>query len=275
MRGILNSLFRVGLGLLCFFGSVVTGAEELAPKLLSEGVSVLGVDGTIIGSDVNDVWIFNVDQDMDALGAKLLAGTKLPLLPSGILETILTDANDRKTPRYRLSGQVTRYKGQNFLLPTYYLPLSTLKDVNEPVEPNAVDIAPVAGDPNLVIPPEVLAKLNQRRMLSEPRHRRQFDPNAPRPVAKSRGRVIVDRIGFIEEHNGHLAFVPDAWGRNVSKHRYGLLPCSMLEQTERQRAVLPEPVRFSVAGLVMEYKGRDYLLLQRAVRVYSYGNFGR
>lgn len=278
MRRDVTIMLGMGLGLLSLFGSIAAGAEKPASKLLSEGTAVLGVDGTIVGSDANDVWVFKVTEDTEVSGVELTAGTEMPLLPSGTLETILTDANDRQAPRYRISGQVTRYRGQNFLLPTYYLPLSTFKDANEPAEPNAVEIAPVQddpqGDPNLAIPPEVIARLNQRRMLPGPR-RRPFDPNAPRPVAKGRGRVIVDRVGFIQMRDGHAAFVPDAWGWNVSTQRYGLLPCTALEQTERRQAALPEPVRFSVAGLVTEYKGKEYLLLQRAARVYSYGNFSR
>jgi len=271
-------MLGMGLALLFFCGSIAAGAEKPASKLLSEGTAVLGVDGTIVGSDANDAWIFKVTEDTEVSGVDLAAGTEMPLLPSGTLETMLTDANDRQTPRYRISGQVTRYRGQNFLLPTYYLPLSTFKDANEPAEPNAVEITPVQddpqGDPNLAIPPEVIARLNQRRMLPGPR-RRQFDPNAPRPVARGRGRVIVDRVGFIEIRGGRAAFVPDAWGWNLSTQRYGLLPCSALEQTERRQATLPEPVRFSVAGLVTQYKGKEYLLLQRAARVYSYGNFSQ
>jgi hypothetical protein len=34
-------------------------------------------------------------------------------------------------------------------------------------------------------------------------------------------------------------------------------------------------MRFNVAGLVTEFQGRKYLLLQRAFVVYNYGNFGR
>jgi hypothetical protein len=40
----------------------------------------------------------------------------------------------------------------------------------------------------------------------------------------------------------------------------------------RQRSSV-EPIRFNIAGLVTEFKGRQYLLLQRAIRVHSHGNF--
>jgi hypothetical protein len=36
-----------------------------------------------------------------------------------------------------------------------------------------------------------------------------------------------------------------------------------------------ETLRFNVAGLITEFQGRQYLLLQRATPVHNYGNFGR
>ena len=43
----------------------------------------------------------------------------------------------------------------------------------------------------------------------------------------------------------------------------------------RSRHGLVDPIRFNVAGLVAEFQGKKYLLLQRAAIVYNYGNFGR
>ena len=54
------------------------------------------------------------------------------LLPSAILEQLIADVNDRSTPVYRLSAQVTRYQGANFLLATYFLPLSKFKSDEKP-----------------------------------------------------------------------------------------------------------------------------------------------
>ena len=68
-------------------------------------------------------------------------------------------------------------------------------------------------------------------------------------------------------------FVPDAFGWNVGKTRYELLPCGVLEQALQTQAASPERIRFSVAGLVTEFKGKKYLLLQRTIRAYGHGNF--
>ena len=36
-----------------------------------------------------------------------------------------------------------------------------------------------------------------------------------------------------------------------------------------------DPCRFCVTGTVTHYQDKTYLLVQRAVRVYSFGNFGQ
>ena len=70
-------------------------------------------------------------------------------------------------------------------------------------------------------------------------------------------------------------FIPYALGWSVSNIRYELLPCGALEQAMQIQRSSMESVRFNVAGLVTQFRGRQYLLLQRAVPVYNYGNFGR
>jgi hypothetical protein len=70
-------------------------------------------------------------------------------------------------------------------------------------------------------------------------------------------------------------FVPYALGWNLSKVRYEILPSSVLEQALQRQAGSLERMRFNVTGLVTEFQGRKYLLLLRAVPVYSYGDFGR
>lgn len=70
-------------------------------------------------------------------------------------------------------------------------------------------------------------------------------------------------------------FVLDALGRNVRPVSLRLLPCEALELAELAQSVIPEPVRFKIAGIVTKYKGEKYLLLQKATRIYSHGNFAR
>jgi hypothetical protein len=105
--------------------------------------------------------------------------------------------------------------------------------------------------------------------------------------------VLADRTGFIssrvirdayrvkerrEKEEGKTqydVFVLDALGRDVEQISFQLLPCQTLQQAHSQQAGQPEPLRFKIAGIVTKYKGKHFLLLQRATPVYSYGNFAR
>jgi hypothetical protein len=277
---------KVWQGALCLLllCSAVTAAEQKSTgvKLLREGTMLSGVDGTISRDDSKDLWRFKVDRDVNEPGLQIPAGTQFVLLPSTTLEYLITDANDRQTPRYRLSAHATQYQATNFLFPSYFLPLSKLKDANEPPaqaptpQPSDVNVPAISepGRTGMAIPPEIAQALRNRRSARPPQ-RPVVDASAagtaPRRPAS---RVLVDVVGFIKPWQGRAVFIPDAFGRNVSEFCYQLLPNQLLQQAEQQVAAWPEPTRLMVAGLVTEYRGRRYLLLQRVIRVYSHGNFG-
>jgi hypothetical protein len=164
-------------------------------------------------------------------------------------------------------------------------------------------------EPDFAVPPEVLEQLKKQRPLRGPRRDSEVEK---KPVQTPPERVLVDCVGRIEvggnEDEGRIGdtggiqegekvrksegrkglspsyfptflpsyvFVPYALGWNLSEIRYELLPCTALEQTLQKQTQVLDPIRFSVAGLVTEFKGKKYLLLQRAAVVYNYGNFGR
>lgn len=266
--------FAVGV-----LASAATGTVAAPGKLLPEGTVLQGVDGAIVRADSNDIWFFELNEDVNDAGVQVLAGTRLELLPSATLEQMLADANDRLLPRYRLTAQVTRYQGTNFLFASYYLPLSKLKDINEPAQPQDARGAPGATQAGadgssgaLAIPPDVLEMLRGRHPMRGPQ--RQGAATGIAVSGSTRTRMLTNVDGFIRSHEGRWYFVPDALGWSVSAIRYELLPSRVLEQAQQRIAASPNPIRFSVAGLVTGYKGREYLLLQRAARVYNYGNFG-
>jgi hypothetical protein len=191
----------------------------------------------------------------------------------------MADVNDRQTPTYRLSARVTRYKEKNFLFPTYYLPLSKLKDAKSPGAQNegsqAMKETAKGGelDPELTIPQEVTERLKNRRMARGPQ-RESGKPAGGTKSQRNPDRMLVEAVGRIETAaSGRFAFVPDAFGWNIDKARYELLPCGVLEQALHSQAASPDPIRFNIVGLVTEFKGTKYLLLQRAIRAYGHGNF--
>ena len=270
-----------------------------APLLLRDGFSLTGVDGKLISSDCNDVWFFELKEDVNDYRAVANAGTRLELLPSSTLERMVADAKTRSTPTYRLwNAEVTKYKGRNFIFPRYFLPLREPEDEKKKVEGGQEDVErkPEASDPNalevaidepndvLTVPPEIMERLKAQRERPTTTSLRQIMDSNEIPVGESdapayrRGAdsVFVDRTAFlVKQADGGLAFVPDALGRNVQRLSLRLLPCDILELTERMQSAEPENLRFKIAGIRTTYKDKQYLLLQKATRIYSHGNFGR
>jgi hypothetical protein len=292
--------FLLALTLLLVAGTAFS-AQPAARRPLPETAVLDRVDGRILRVDANDTWLFELSMEVKMPDYRLPVGTRLELLPSSALGRLIADANDRVAPLYRLSARVTQFQGRNFLLPTYYLPLSKFKDDRDPEDggqktedsrtnPQSAIRSPQSNDPNLAVPPEILEQLKKQRPLGGPR-RRPEPQTQPAPAALE--RMLVERVGRIEptrepvpqgreagDGTPHAPqtdwiFVPYALGWNLGEVRYGLLPCTALEQALHLQRQSLDPIRFNVAGLVTEFQGRKYLLLQRAIIVYNYGNFGR
>ncbi len=291
--------------ILVFFVSVVAAASEFDTQIIDEtpllrdGFVMMGVDGKLVGPDSNDVYFFELLSDVNDYRVILKAGTKLELLPSSALEKMIAGIKKRPAVIYRLrNGRVTRYKGRNFIFPNYFLPMMKAekpepKTSQAPQQEREQRLA--LDEPNdvLAMPPEVIERLRARREKasasvqpitevneisvdkSQPAAEEGKLPSA-RSYAQSVDSVFVDRTAFlVERDDGRLVFVPDALGRNVQKLSLRLLPCEVLEITEQKQAAQPEPVRFKIAGIMTKYKGDSFLLLEKAIRTYSHGNFGR
>jgi len=261
-----------------------------------------------------DMWFFELDLDVSDDKARVRAGTSLRLLPSSTLEKMTVDAEKRFDKNYKLWGRVTKYKGRNYIFPVYFLPLSktskpelsTLQKPREqekqgrPAEaPNSVPTEgaqkesgsgksekagqkPAIYDSNdvLAIPKEMMEKL--RNKPTGPARRidsyavKAAPAKAPKQPPIEWDSVLADRTGFlIKQHKGLLVFAFDALGRNIQQVSLQLLPCEALQRAERQQFVEVDPLRFKIAGIVTKYKGRNYLLLERALRAHSHESFGR
>ncbi len=179
-------------------------------------------------------------------------------------------------------------------------------EANEPVaEPEQQDVAAVEPDePNkpteddnlLEIPQEVLDRMNSRKVIRTrippkpveqvlPKQQESEKPAVEDAKAVSRTQstaastraadtILIDRMAFLKKRDdGGLSFVLDAYGLAVGQASLKLLPSQALEITELRCAASPEALRFKIAGIKTRYKGQDYLLLQRATRIYSHGNF--
>ena len=272
---------------------VVPDAKAARENLLKDGLILRGVDGQLIGPDSNpregspggDVWFFELSSDVNDYDTTVKAGTKLELLPSSSLEKVIADTKTRSSATYRLlDGRITKYRGRNYIFPKYFLPLSKTKeqepqDSSESKEEKSSEPNIAISEPNdiLTVPPEVIEKLQISKLEIASRWRQRADSNEP-AVERTRNTdsVLVDRTAFLNVGNDdRLTFVLDALGRNMQHASLRLLPCEILELTERRQSRMTGPVWFHIAGIKTEYKGESYLLLHKATRIYNHGNFGR
>jgi len=262
------------------------GAETTRQTPLRDGFLLQGVEGKLTGSDVNDVWFFELESDVNDYRVVAKAGTKLELLPSSALENMVADFNESPAAAYRLWGWVTKYKSKNFIFSNHFVPLDKVPSqepqkaqpkVSKPNEKPPIKdtkTQPAVSEPNdvLALPPEIMKRLKEGRTIRPERLSR-------RPAAKKlelkQDSILADRTAFLaKQDNGQPVFVLDALGLNVRTVSLSVLPCEALELAELRQSAIAEPVRFKIAGIITKYKGKNYLLLQKATRVYSHDNFG-
>ncbi len=248
------------------FGFAQDMTEE---KLLRDDFVLSGVDGRLIEGE-NGKWLFEFESAVSDGQTELQAGRQLELLDSATLEKMTEDEKTRVEGRYRLWGKVTKFEGRNFIFPVYFLGLRkferpTPQQDETPETKKTTSIN--ASDDILSIPDEIKAQLQTSEVLPM--------QEAPAALQLKQDSIFVNRIGRIVEKNGQFVFVPDGLGQGVEKFTITLLPCMNLETAAAQMRSELNSVRFSVAGILTKYKGQKYLLLQKATRAYSYGNFGR
>jgi hypothetical protein len=281
-------------------GQGTTGKTSAAKRILvlPDGYMLSGVDGKLTEPDGNDTRFFEFKLDVsppqgvprtatgtDSTGRTSI-GAKLELLPSSALERMIADANASSATGYRLWARVTKYKGRNFIFPTQFLPLSEVKETPppEPPQPETQPTQQEIGEPNdedeLGIPKEILDKL--KTGTSSPSTEREqperlIRATTGRPTKVKQNFMLVNRVGFlIKQADSGMAFSLDAFGRSAGSTggTIRLLPCQALEVAEQKQTFAPGMLRFKIAGIVTEYKGKQFLLLHRAIRAYNHGNFG-
>lgn len=242
--------------------------------VVRDGFILAGTDGKLLVQEGNDpsqakpdTYFFKLDSEVSDGRSRLEADTQLQLLPSSSLEKMLADANNRPDAAYKLWGRVTKYKGSNFIFPTYFLPLIKTKPT-----PQKKEFETAINEPNepLTVPKEILDKIKTRTIAPLERLK---------GLELTQDSILINRTGLITNQPKSKAkyglFVLDGLGRRIQQTSLRLLPCEALEQAQQKQSDEPEQLRFKAAGIVTKYKGEYYLLLQRVTRVYSHGNFTR
>ncbi|MGD1041617.1 MAG: hypothetical protein ABR913_00980 [Sedimentisphaerales bacterium] len=242
-------------------------------KLLPDDYVFAGVDGKLIQT-APDKWAFEFESAANIGGVEIKAGQTLEMLGSSTLEKMAADAKERSEAMFRIWAKVTKFEEKNYLFAVYYL---SLRKLDQPTgetaknEPNKTDQAVNAPNDVVNIPAEIVALLRQSEVLptTEAQATRQEE------LQLKQDTIFANRAGRVAVKNGDYVFEADALGRGVGKFAIKLLPCQKLEDALLQVRSESNPVRFNIAGILTRYKGEQYLLLQKATRMYSYGNFRR
>jgi hypothetical protein len=226
-----------------------------------DGFVLDGVDGQI--THQGDKWFFTVyEQTTDGRG---FITNPAEILPSSMLEKLASVVTD-KNNSFKIFGKLTTYKDKNYVYLSYFLHVVNV-EVNDP---NAPAQPPVKHDTNetQIIPDDALALLKPTRVINLTELRR--------PSGVESDGILTDRTGFLEvAKDGSCYFGFDGMGRNVDLLELPLLQCQVLEEMESLKKETAFPVRFKIFAIVTKYKGKNYLLLQRAARMYTHGNFAR
>jgi hypothetical protein len=263
---------RPVISILAFFISCAAFCAGAARQIpLRDGFGLTGIDGKLTSAEGK--WFFEFDSEVSDDTGRIIAGSTVELLPSTALEKMTAEAQKRPDANYRLWGNVTKYKGSNFIFPLYFLPISAAESQARPEgsstsqqQKTRINI----NEPNdvLAIPEEIIGKLKTRRIL---RHEQLKEG-----MQLKQDFILADRTALLDRRaDGEPVVTLDAIGRNIQQFSIRLLPCEVLERAQYEQSVEPDPVRFKIAGILTQYKGEYYLLLQKATRAYSHENFGR
>jgi hypothetical protein len=93
-------------------------------------------------------------------------------------------------------------------------------------------------------------------------------PQAPALNLRHEGSFIVDRVGRLARNaDGQMEFAFDSDGQAMQDPPVIVLPSLKLMAMEETMRVAAHEVRFSITGMVTEYHGRNYLLVEKAQAV--------
>ena len=273
--------------LCCFVFSACFGQgieKTKAPKKrpIRDGVALFAVEGKVVRV-ADEGYFFEFKEELTDGRASIEPLQRVEILKCNSLDKIARSFVEDKSEQYvKIWGGVKTFEKRNYIFINYYLPLkeraSTGAGENEKkgasVEKKE-DLQEGSGadeveDSEGILPEDVLKKLRPEKFIDV----KQLKMSMSRLEDLS----IVDRNGFVSccvAEDGTLScyFTLDAFGQKVGDVSFELLKCQALERVmdiQQKKAV---PVRFNISGVATQFEGKYYLLLQRAYRVFNYGNF--
>ncbi len=243
------------------------GSGKDKPSLLKDSFVLAGVNGKLIWQA--EKWYFQLYSDLSDGRSTVKAGRSIELLASSTLAKMIPETKKAKPVSYKLWGRIVKYQGLNFIFPAYFLPLREVETNTHAPQGQKTPAKLVDPEPkdSITIPKDVMQMLKPQRVVNL--------AQLEQALASGKDSILVGRSGFIaKQSDGDLSiFRINAMGRNIENLSFELLPCQVLEKIEQEQASYPDKLHYKIAAILTTYQGRHYLLLQRATRIYSYGNF--
>ena len=251
----------------------LTSAASAAVPVIAEGVFLEEAEGLIMLDTQTDTWQFIPEEAVEITADKSFpAGQPLAMLPCSVLEQMAKLAGEEPKLQVQLWAIFTKYKEVNYLFSVYFMPIAEeTTPVEEPAqqpaeEPDTEKPGQNQGSGS-IIPENILTQIRS----TETPDLKRFEQIAVVTGDKN----MIGRTGYLIEQNGQRVFHPDGFGRNVNEKAFVLLPNQMRAQAEERMNMTPGKQRYTISGLVTTYKGKNYMLLRRAQRTFTNGNFTR
>ncbi len=264
--------FREGLRQITLIGllalSTALAARPDQAALLPDGLLLRGIDGQVAFDTEVQCWFFENRTVLSDGRSTLPKGVKLQLLPSSAFDSLQIDLGQRIRSDYRLWAKTTQYEGKNYLFVHHYLPLGPM----EPRQSSALGGESTQNSTHAPVDKVGIPIAIEQRRAAKKRVARRSVASAK---ALKPNTLMLDRVGYLVEREGRHTFALDGLGLQVQARRISLLPCRLLNRMQEEQRDSLTRVRFRIAGLITEYQGQDYLMVQRATQVHDYGNFGR
>jgi hypothetical protein len=258
---------RIKQFILCLAVLTAAGIACAAKPTLPEGFVLNAIDGIARQDKVDkDQWTFSTDAELKYMKTIFPSGIPLKILASGGLDQIRAFAKENTEMRIKIWGILTLYRKENYLFPIQVMPL--VEPEKAAPAPTPVETAP-ATDPNStdseVIPSDIMKLLRSQSKVD-------LAQISETTAATRADSSLIRKAGYMTLGQTKQ-FSPDGFGRKVETADFVLLPCLTLEKTEDTLARAMGRYRYTISGILSQSQGRQYLLLYRAQRTYSNGNF--
>lgn len=244
-------------------GMAIAAPQKGRP--VEEGYLVAGIEGQIVKSADGKEWAFVTAEPITDGKGQMPSNKGVPLLPCSTLEQMVGLVKDAAPLEVRLWAVATEHRGKNYLYSLYFLPLKE-QAAQQPETPAPQETEPAAKkEKESVLPTEILQMIQKNAI-----------PDLKRldALAVTTGDCnLIGRTGLVRMAEETAVFKADAFGQNVGDGTFELLPCKPLEEVLRAVKRTPGRQRYIVSGVMTQYAGKNYLLLRRATRTFTHGNF--